>query len=153
MRAPLTALLTVAVLAIGCASDSDAPVSEEPVSEDTTAGSDGSGTATEDPAETDAAPTGAQVTDAQGDVEIEIEMFSFEPEVVEIGVGETVTWTNQDATRHTATSGIDGDPDGTFEVTFDGRDDTASVTFDEPGEYAFFCSPHNFMTGTVVVTE
>lgn len=97
------------------------------------------------------APSSAQVTDEPGDVEVELSMFEFGQGVVEIDVGETVTWTNRDATRHTVTSGVDGEPDGAFDVALADRGATASVTFGEPGEYHYFCTPHNFMTGTVVV--
>jgi nitrite reductase (NO-forming) len=88
-----------------------------------------------------------------GTVEVDIRMFAFEDEVVEISVGDTVTWANHDATRHTVTSGVDGEPDGAFELSFDQQGDAASLTFDEPGEYRYFCAPHPFMTGTVVVAE
>lgn len=186
MRAPVTALLALALLAAGCATDTEVAVSDDSVAENTpveteradtgtgdadttdagTGDADSAGTGTgdadsadaggaatgeEDPG-TDDAPPGARATDEPGDVEIDIRMFDFEDDVVEIGVGETVTWSNRDATRHTVTSGLDGEPDGAFEVTFDERGDMASVTFDEPGDYTYFCTPHNFMTGTVIVT-
>lgn len=163
MRAPVTALLALALLAAGCSPDSDESVTDDPVVESAPA-EDDSDADTEDAPEaedddpagdesTDDASTGARETDEPGEVEVDIRMFDFENDLVEINVGETVTWTNQDATRHTVTSGLDGEPDGRFEVTFAERGDTASVTFDEPGEYHYFCTPHNFMTGTVVVTE
>lgn len=163
MRAPATALLALALLAAGCSPDPDESVTDDPVAESAPA-EDDSDADTEDAPEaedddpagdgsTDDAPTEARETDEPGEVEVDIRMFDFENDLVEINVGETVTWTNQDATRHTVTSGVDGEHDGTFEVTFSDRGDTASVTFDEPGEYHYFCTPHNFMTGTVVVTE
>jgi plastocyanin len=156
MRASATAALAIALLMAGCATDT--PSTDDPVVEsapddagepDVGASSDTDGDEDREDAE---APTGARVTDEPGEVEIDIRMFDFEDDVVEISVGETVTWTNLDATHHTVTSGVDGEPDGTFEVTFADRGDTASVTFDEPGEYHYFCMPHNFMTGTVIVT-
>lgn len=163
MRAPATALLALALLAAGCSPDSDESTTDDPVAESAPA-EDDSDADTEDAPEaedddpagdesTDDAPTGARETDEPGEVEVDIRMFDFENDLVEINVGETVTWTNQDATRHTVTSGVDGEHDGRFEVTFAEQGDTASVTFDEPGEYHYFCTPHNFMTGTVVVTE
>jgi plastocyanin len=132
VRALVTTLLALALLAGGCATEVAEPASEAPG--------------------TDRA-SGARETDRAGDVTLDIRMFEFEHEVVEIRVGETVTWTNQDATRHTVTSGLDGEPDGAFEVTLDGRDETASVTFEGPGEYHYFCAPHPFMSGTVAVVE
>ncbi len=153
MRAPVAAALAAALLAAGCASDTprtDDPAIETPDDESAQASDAGAPEPTEVGED---APTGARVTDEPGDVEVDIRMFDFEDDVVEIGVGETVTWTNQDATRHTVTSGVDGEPDGAFEVAFADRGDTASVTFDEPGEYHYFCGPHSFMTGTVVVAD
>jgi nitrite reductase (NO-forming) len=157
MRAPLTALLAASLLMAGCATDADEPAADEAAIEaPTSTGPDDAAPTTtddEDGSTSDAVPTGARETDEAGDVEIDIKMFDFVDGVVEISVGQTVTWTNQDNTRHTVTSGLEGEPNGTFDIAFGGRGDTASVTFDEPGEYHYFCGPHNFMTGTVVVTE
>jgi plastocyanin len=73
---------------------------------------------------------------------------SFNPNPVEVKVGETVTWINDDSGRHTVTS-----KDGVFESELMGQGQSFSFTFDEAGEYSYFCSPHPGMTGTVVVTE
>jgi hypothetical protein len=59
-------------------------------------------------------------------------------------VGDTVTWTNQDGVGHTATA--DGFDTGTI-----GGGANASVTFDTAGAFAYHCSIHSQMTGTVVV--
>jgi hypothetical protein len=55
-----------------------------------------------------------------------------------------VTWTNSDGATHTATgSGFDtGNISG---------GSSASVTFDTAGTFAYHCSIHSSMTGTVVV--
>jgi plastocyanin len=127
MRASLTVVMAAVLLPVGCANGT--PSTDDPVVE--------------------TAPDGAV---APMDAEVDIRRFDFGDDVVEIGVGGTVTWTNRDATRHTVTSGVDGEPDGAFEVTFDDRGEVGAVTFDEPGEYHYFCRPHGFMTGTVVVT-
>lgn len=149
MRATLTAILVGAVLAAGCAPD-DGPSPDGTGS----AQQEPTGSASQEPTgSAQEAPAGARVTEEPGDTEVDISMFSFGEDAVEISAGETVTWTNQDATLHTVTSGVDGEPDGAFHAELDGRDATASVTFDEPGEYHYFCTPHDFMTGTVVVTE
>src|SRR5919204_6035124 len=39
---------------------------------------------------------------------------AYSPNPVEINVGDTVIWTNQDATAHSATSGEDATPTGLF---------------------------------------
>jgi len=73
---------------------------------------------------------------------------SFSPNPVEVKVGETVTWRNDDSGRHTVTS-----KDGVFNSELMGRGQSFSFTFDKAGEYLYSCSPHPNMVGTVVVTE
>ena len=73
---------------------------------------------------------------------------SFSPNPVEVKVGETVTWINDDSGRHTVTS-----KDGVFNSDLMGKGQTFSYTFDKAGEYSYNCSPHPNMVGTVVVTE
>ncbi len=73
---------------------------------------------------------------------------SFSPNPVEVKVGETVTWINDDSGRHTVTS-----KDGVFESGMMGKGQSFSFTFDKAGEYLYSCSPHPNMVGTVVVTE
>jgi plastocyanin len=73
---------------------------------------------------------------------------SFSPNPVEVKVGETVTWVNDDSARHTVTS-----KDGIFDSGIMGKGQSFSYTFDKAGEYPYFCEPHPNMVGTVVVTE
>jgi plastocyanin len=73
---------------------------------------------------------------------------SFSPNPVEVKVGETVTWINDDSGRHTVTS-----KDGVFDSGMMGKGQTFSYTFDKAGEYPYHCEPHPNMVGTVVVTE
>src|SRR5918992_2231939 len=73
---------------------------------------------------------------------------SFSPNPVEVKVGETVTWINDDSGRHTVTS-----KDGIFDSGMMGKGQSFSFTFDKAGEYPYSCSPHPSMVGTVVVTE
>jgi plastocyanin len=73
---------------------------------------------------------------------------SFSPNPVEVKVGETVTWINDDSGRHTLTS-----KDGIFNSGIMGKGQSFSFTFNKAGEYPYFCSPHPNMVGTVVVTE
>lgn len=96
-----------------------------------------------------------EVDPAEDEPAAEVEMagFSFEPETIEIAVGDTVRWTNGDATEHTVTAGVDAEPTGAFHVTFDGRGASAALQFTAPGQYPYFCTPHPFMQGTVNVTR
>jgi plastocyanin len=73
---------------------------------------------------------------------------SFSPNPVEVKVGETVTWINDDSGRHTVTS-----KNGVFDSGMMGKGQSFSFIFDKTGEYSYDCSPHPNMVGTVVVTE
>jgi len=72
---------------------------------------------------------------------------SFSPNPVEIKVGETVTWINDNSGRHTLTS-----KDGVFDSGMMGKGQSFSFTFDKAGECQYFCEPHPNMVDTVVVT-
>jgi amicyanin len=72
--------------------------------------------------------------------------FAFEPATLTITAGDTVTWTNQDAVAHTATSTSGAFDSGTLE-----QGESFSVTFTEPGTYDYLCTPHPTMTGQIVV--
>ncbi len=73
---------------------------------------------------------------------------SFSPNPVEVKVGETVTWVNDDSGRHTVTS-----KDGVFDSGMMGKGQSFSYTFDKAGEYPYYCTLHPNMVGTVAVTE
>jgi len=74
------------------------------------------------------------------------------PNKVTIGVGGTVTWTNDDTAAHTVTSGTPSDgPDGAFDSSIVMAGKTFEHTFDDAGEYDYFCIVHPWMTGTVIV--
>jgi plastocyanin len=78
------------------------------------------------------------------DQSVTIEGFAFSPATVTVNVGDTVTWTNNDGTAHTATgSGFD-----TGNIAGGASD---SVTFQSAGSFDYVCSIHPQMTGTVVV--
>jgi len=76
----------------------------------------------------------------------------FIPQDVTIGVGDEVTWSNDDTAAHTVTSGSAADgPDGVFDSSLFMAATTFSVTFDEAGTYPYFCMVHPWMIGTVTV--
>ncbi len=80
------------------------------------------------------------------DSTVTIAGFAFSPATVTIQVGDTVTWTNNDSTAHTATSGDNSIATGNIATG-----ESASVTFIAAGSYAYVCSIHPQMAGTVVV--
>ena len=73
---------------------------------------------------------------------------SYNPNPIEIKVGDMVTWINDDSSPHTVTSSNDS----TFDSDIMRRGETFSFTFDNVGEYPYFCTLHPSMVGTVVVT-
>lgn len=64
-----------------------------------------------------------------------------------IGPGTEITVSNEDSVTHTVTS----DEEGLFDVTIDGGSEATFTVPDEPGEYPFHCTPHPFMTSTLVI--
>ena len=77
---------------------------------------------------------------------------AFQPNPVQVSVGTTVTWTNNDAQPHTATSGQNATPDGMFDSSIMAPGATFEHTFTEAGEYPYFCLLHPNMVGTVSVS-
>lgn len=81
----------------------------------------------------------------------------YKPGEITVDAGTTITWTNDDKTGHTVTSGI-GFDDPDMGVVFDSgfplmkTDETFEYMFDAPGEYPYFCQVHPHMTGKVIVT-
>jgi len=74
------------------------------------------------------------------------------PSSVSTSVGETITWSNDDSAAHTVTSGTPSDgPDGIFDSSLFMAGTTFSYTFDQAGEYNYFCMVHPWMVGTVQV--
>ena len=78
---------------------------------------------------------------------------AFQPNPVQVSVGSTVTWTNDDAQPHTATSGQNATPDGTFDSGIMAPGATFDFTFTEAGEFPYFCLLHPNMVGTVSVSS
>jgi nitrite reductase (NO-forming) len=71
----------------------------------------------------------------------------FSVNVLSVPVGTTVTWTNDDEGQmHTVTAA-----DGAFDSGFLATGDSFSYTFDEAGEFEYYCIPHPWMRAKVVV--
>jgi len=82
---------------------------------------------------------------------------AFDPNPVQAKVGDTVTWTNDDSTPHTVTSGSNAQPDGKFDSSPNLNPLLApgqifKHTFDQAGEYPYYCQLHPNMVGTVSVS-
>jgi plastocyanin len=137
----LLALVALAVVAAGCGGGDDdngdsgngggnAPAAEEPAAptaEDGGGGSGGTGPGTQ----------------------VSMKDIKFNPGTVTIKAGGKVTWTNDDSVGHdvTADDFESGSPGG-----IDGGS-TFSHIFKKPGTYAYVCSVHPGMKGSVKVTK
>lgn len=80
----------------------------------------------------------------------------FTPNRLSVAPGTTVTWSNDDASTpiHTVTSGVitDDTPGSEFDTDFSfATGTTFEHTFDEEGEYPYFCLLHPAMAGTIIV--
>jgi plastocyanin len=75
-----------------------------------------------------------------------IENFKFVPDPITIGVGDSITWTNQDPVGHNVQA-----RDGSFRTPLFFSEDNATVTFEGAGTFPYFCGAHPEMVGTVIV--
>jgi plastocyanin len=108
--------------------------------------------------------TGTSATGAGGGTSVSIVSGSssltdtaYQPNPIQVSVGTTVTWTNNDSQPHTVTSGSNVQPDGKFDSSPNfnplmAPGQTFSHTFTEAGEYPYYCALHPNMVGTVSVS-
>lgn len=88
----------------------------------------------------------APTTAASGaELDITIEGFSYTGAET-AAVGDTVSITNEDTIGHTWT-----EVDGEFDSGTLAEGETFEFTFDEAGEFDYFCSVHPEMAGTITV--
>lgn len=105
--------------------------------------------ATATTAQTATQPATAATGGGGNDVKI-TNSFSFAPVSLTVKAGTTVTWTNSASVAHTVTS--DPNAPASFDSgTLDSKG-TFNFTFKQPGTYAYHCSFHGSMHGTIIVT-
>ena len=91
-------------------------------------------------------PAHQQRSQAASEAPAEIRQFAFRPTPLEVPVGTTVTWTNQDQIEHSVTA-----TDGAFDSGLFTLGGTYTFTFEAPGTYAYQCARHPSMRGEVSV--
>lgn len=79
-------------------------------------------------------------------VSVSIRDMAYSPASVTVKVGDTVVWTNRDDQDHTVNA-----RDGSFSSGNLKPGDTFTHRFAKAGKYAYSCSLHPRMKGTVVV--
>jgi len=79
-------------------------------------------------------------------VTIEVVDSDYEPRNLTVRPGTEVTWEFTGSLPHTVT-----DPAGAFDSGTLGRGDTFKMTFDDPGQFNYYCILHHAMQGTLVV--
>ncbi len=72
--------------------------------------------------------------------------WRYEPAALTVKVGTTVTWTNSGAVVHTATA----DDGKAFDSGLMRPKATFSVTLKSPGTFAYHCTYHRWMKGTII---
>jgi LPXTG-motif cell wall-anchored protein len=77
---------------------------------------------------------------------VTISDFKFAPGSVTVNVGDTVTWSNNGPTGHSATA-----TNGSFDTGVLSKGSSGSHTFTQAGTFSYFCKPHPFMKGTITV--
>lgn len=79
---------------------------------------------------------------------IEQRDIAFQPHVLIVPVGATVAFPNRDRVRHHVYS---FSRPKRFDLKLYGREDTRSITFDQPGIVALGCNIHDSMSGFVAI--
>lgn len=79
---------------------------------------------------------------------VTIQNMAFNPQTLNVKVGTTVTWINNDTVTHDVTSdtGLFTSGNLTHGMSY-------NYTFNQTGNYTYHCAIHPSMTGSIVVTS
>ena len=78
---------------------------------------------------------------------VEIRAMQFVPATLEVGVGDTVVWTNADVVPHTVTSSVPSV--AVFDSKSIANKQTWQYTVTKAGEHAYVCTFHPTMKATL----
>lgn len=76
--------------------------------------------------------------------EVMIKAMKFSPAVINVAVGDTITFTNMDGAPHTATA-----KNGAFDTGRLSKGKSAKVTISAAGEVSYYCAVHPSMKAKV----
>jgi plastocyanin len=79
---------------------------------------------------------------------VHIKNFAYAPPTVNVKTGDAVTFVNDDSTPHTVTAS-----DKSFDSGNMDPNATWKYTYAKAGTYAYICTYHPYMKGTVVVKD
>ena len=80
-----------------------------------------------------------------GEIEVNIDNFTFAPQTLTVKAGDTVTWVNRDDIPHTVVS------TGNFRSKPLDTGDKFTFTFTRAGSFQYFCSLHPHMQASITV--
>ena len=135
----LAVLLLILIFVVGCAQQpaaSPAPEPSKPAQPQTPP---------PQPSQPQASPPAAP-TQTANTVSVAIKGFKFVPAEVNVNVGDTIVWTNEDTAPHTVESS-----DRTLRSDELSKGDTYSYKFTKAGKYDYICGIHPSMKGSVTV--
>lgn len=99
---------------------------------------------------TDTSPTPDEPQ--SGEVTVRMQNTKFSPQSIRITKGTKVTWVNDDSVQHNIVATDAGNTGGLpTQNSLFGKGGSYSFTFDAAGSFKYHCTPHPFMTGTVIV--
>jgi plastocyanin len=90
-------------------------------------------------------------TTASREVVVDIKLFTYKPSPLEAPVGSRITWTNHDDIEHSVTAGTPAAPGGAFDSDFFTPNQSFAFTFNQPGDFLYFCKRHNGMQGLIKI--
>ncbi len=90
----------------------------------------------------------SQGTPVSGGTQIAIQNFTYQPATMQVRVGTTVTWRNQDTVPHAVTF-----KNGMKDSGLLSQGQSFSSTFNTPGTYLYYCTVHPYMVATVTVVS
>ena len=88
---------------------------------------------------------GCTTTHAGRNQQVAMQDYVFAPESLAVAVGDTVTWVNQGAAQHSATSGEVGAPDGKWDSGLLSTGGSFMHVFTAAGNYHYYCLLHGSM--------
>ena len=83
-----------------------------------------------------------------GTVNLSIKDYKYNPSPIKVKKGTTLVWTNEDVAKHTVSA-----DSGKWESELLAQGQSYTRVFDTVGSFAYHCSPHPYMKGSVEVVE